>query len=128
MWENIDDGARLLTFQAEGELARPVPSAVAITPPSASHITPSTKALPAQSFSLILFASQSSMSAQLSDPPAPASSFTSLQLDAVAPDGVQYPSFQDPTTTADFLARAREVAVLLALDVADVRYATPTHP
>lgn len=62
-----------------------------------------------------------SMSPQLVDPPAPASAFSSLKLDTVASKGVDYPpTFTQPKSTAEFLVRAKEVAELLALDVAEV--------
>lgn len=60
------------------------------------------------------------MSPQLVDPPAPASAFSSLKLDTVASKGVEYPpTFTQPKSTAEFLVRAKEVAELLALDVAE---------
>lgn len=60
------------------------------------------------------------MSPQLVDAPAPPSSFASLKVATAT--NVAYPAFKtQPKTTAEYLARAKEVAALLALDVAQVR-------
>lgn len=60
------------------------------------------------------------MSPQLVDAPAPPSSFASLKV--ASRTDVAYPAFKTlPGTTVEYLARAKEVASLLALDVAEVR-------
>ncbi|KAK4057055.1 hypothetical protein OIO90_001955 [Microbotryomycetes sp. JL221] len=62
------------------------------------------------------------MSPALAQPVPPPSSFQSLDLNHSASGKVQYPSFTEdsqPRTFEDFLARAQQVAELLALDVAE---------